>query len=775
MDKLISKYSDHPLRSWFIKQSLDFPVRTIIFSLLITLFTASGARFFIIDDDMLKILPKDLDSRVSWDLIQDEFGSTEVIFVAFGKEGKSIFNPGAMATLWDLTKALEGTNQVEEVISISSATRMDNIEGFMEIDDLQSERNLNQEEVDKIQGYLDKNPTIKKRFISEDNQYFLVTIQPYESGALNTFRDSITTISSPILNDYEIHYGGQAYLTGTMPELIRDDVVGLARIGVLIMTVILLANLRSIAGVTMVLMLIGLSLIAMIGVQGWVYHLTGSDRFLFTLANTSMPIILLTIANSDGVHVISKFFKELRLKKDSRKALASTMDSLLIPIFLTTITTIAAFATMTVSPIEPLFGYGIIIGAGIAWAWFLSSLLLPAVISLKKWDNNSIAIRRRSIFENIIKKLGKVVLTHPKYVFTVGVAFVIIGCTGLSKIIVDVNMVNFFEPGTEIRDSMDFLDEKMAGTVDIRVRAEGDMKNPEILSSMRKLQNIMEEDEKVSTSFSIANVVEQMHRTVMDDDPSYEVIPDDQDKVNNLFTMYSMSGDPDDFSSMVDYEYKIGLITAFSKVMSTIEIFDYVEKMNQEVMSLEASGLDLEFTGMIVILRDLVDMIVSSSILNIVFSLIIIGIIASIFFKRILWGLLAVVPLFSAVIINFGFMGYFGIELSHVTALLSSIIIGVGVDFSIHYISQFRRLSRTVESDKLSREVIDDVGYPIILDAGSNMGFGALLFSVFLPIQNIGGLMVFAMVSTSIGTLTVLAALSELLKHRLIEKEDALR
>lgn len=775
MYKLISKYSDHPLRSWFIKQSLDFPVRTIIFSLLITLFTASGARFFIIDDDMLKILPKDLDSRVSWDLIQDEFGSTEVIFVAFGKEGKSIFNPGAMATLWDLTKALEGTNQVEEVISISSASRMDNNDGFMEIDDLQSERNLNQKEVDRIQGYLDKNPTIKKRFISEDNQYFLITIQPYESGALNTFRDSITTISSPILNDYEIHYGGQAYLTGTMPELIRDDVVGLARIGVLIMTIILLANLRSIAGVTMVLMLIGLSLIAMIGVQGWVYHLTGSDRFLFTLANTSMPIILLTIANSDGVHVISKFFKELRVKKDSRKALASTMDSLLIPIFLTTITTIAAFATMTVSPIEPLFGYGIIIGAGIAWAWFLSSLLLPAVISLKKWDNNSIAIRRRSIFENIIKKLGKVVLTHPKYVFTVGVAFVIIGCTGLSKIIVDVNMVNFFEPGTEIRDSMDFLDEKMAGTVDIRVRAEGDMKNPEILSSMRKLQNIMEEDEKVSTSFSIANVVEQMHRTVMDDDPSYEVIPDNQDKVNNLFTMYSMSGDPDDFSSMVDYEYKIGLITAFSKVMSTIEIFDYVEKMNREVMSLEASGLDLEFTGMIVILRDLVDMIVSSSILNIVFSLIIIGIIASIFFKRILWGLLAVVPLFSAVIINFGFMGYFGIELSHVTALLSSIIIGVGVDFSIHYISQFRRLSRTVESDKLSREVIDDVGYPIILDAGSNMGFGALLFSVFLPIQNIGGLMVFAMVSTSIGTLTVLAALSELLKHRLIEKEDALR
>jgi predicted RND superfamily exporter protein len=163
-------------------------------------------------------------------------------------------------------------------------------------------------------------------------------------------------------------------------------------------------------------------------------------------------------------------------------------------------------------------------------------------------------------------------------------------------------------------------------------------------------------------------------------------------------------------------------------------------------------------------------MVIKSSIFSIIFSLIVIGIIASVFFKRILWGVLAVIPLTSAVIINFGFMGYFGIELSHITAILSSIIIGVGVDFAIHYIAQFRRLSRTIDKDKVSKEVIDDVGYAIILDAGSNMGFGALVFSSFIPIQYIGGLMVFAMVSTSLGTLTVLSALAELLKNKLIER-----
>jgi|TARA_Y100000310_G_scaffold138680_1_gene137703 predicted RND superfamily exporter protein len=257
----------------------------------------------------------------------------------------------------------------------------------------------------------------------------------------------------------------------------------------------------------------------------------------------------------------------------------------------------------------------------------------------------------------------------------------------------------------------------------------------------------------------------------MDDDPKYETIPDSRDKVNNLFTMYSMSADPDDFSSMVDYDHSVGLVTAFSTNLSTTETFEIVESSQRYIDKFFNNDLKVDFTGMIVITRDLINLLISSTIVSIIFSLIIIGIIASIFFRKILWGLLAVIPLTSAVLINFGFMGYFGIELSHVTAILSSIIIGVGVDFAIHYIAQFRRLSRTVSEKKLSREVVDDVGYPIILDAASNMGFGALLFSEFLPIQYIGGLMIFAMISTSLGTLTVLSALAELLKRKLIGRK----
>jgi hypothetical protein len=771
MTKTKFNYSHHPIRRFLIRQSLDHPKRTIILSIIFTILMASGLRFFTIDDDMLKMMPESLESRISWNNIQEEFGSTEVIFIAFGHEGEKIFQPDALATLWDLSEALNVSNWVDEVTSISTSSRMDNVDGFMEIDDLQLYRNLTYNEVNDIQLYLDKNEKIKKQLVSRNGDYLVAIVQPFDSIELVNFVAEIKSIADTILQDYDIHYGGQAYFTGIMPPMIREDVKGLMLAGMTILVIILLLNLRSVSAVGMVITVIMLSLAAMMGFMGWMLRMTGSDKFLFTLANTSMPIILLTIANSDGVHVMTKFFKEFREYKDTKKAVASTMDSLLIPIFLTSITTVAAFSAMTTSPLEPLVGYGFTIGAGILWAWILSSTLLPSLICLKQWNPNSKAVVTKSVFERTIEKLGKVVLTHPKYVFSTGLLIVIIGLLGLLKLSVDVDMMKFFKEGSELRNSMEFLGEKMNGTVDIRVRVEADMKEPETLENIVKLQDKLESFQQVRTSYSIANVVEQMHRTVMDDDPKYETIPDSRDKVNNLFTMYSMSADPDDFSSMVDFDYSVGLVTAFSTNLSTTETFEIVESSQRYIDKFFNNDLKVDFTGMIVITRDLINLLISSTIVSIIFSLIIIGIIASIFFRKILWGLLAVIPLTSAVLINFGFMGYFGIELSHVTAILSSIIIGVGVDFAIHYIAQFRRLSRTVSEKKLSREVVDDVGYPIILDAASNMGFGALLFSEFLPIQYIGGLMIFAMISTSLGTLTVLSALAELLKRKLIGRK----
>ena len=72
-----------------------------------------------------------------------------------------------------------------------------------------------------------------------------------------------------------------------------------------------------------------------------------------------------------------------------------------------------------------------------------------------------------------------------------------------------------------------------------------------------------------------------------------------------------------------------------------------------------------------------------------------------------------------------------------------------------------------INETTISQKVIGDVGYPILLDVFSNMGFSALIFSSLIPLVHMGGLMLLAMLSTSFGTLTILATIMEMTKNKL--------
>ena len=125
------------IKQWFVDQALINSRRTIILSILATLLIGSGIRFLIMDDDMMKMLPKELESKITWDAIQNEFGSTEVIFIAFGHQGQSVYKQKTLADLWVLSEKLGSLNTVDDISNISTATRIDQVDGFMEIDDLQ--------------------------------------------------------------------------------------------------------------------------------------------------------------------------------------------------------------------------------------------------------------------------------------------------------------------------------------------------------------------------------------------------------------------------------------------------------------------------------------------------------------------------------------------------------------------------------------------------------------------------------------------------------------
>ena len=758
------------MKPWLSQQVLTHPKRLIIVNVLFTILFAYGLKWLVIDDNIMNMLPKEIESRRVWEEVEAEFGSSEIMFIAFGNSGESIYHQESFKTVWDLTELIEKSPYVDEVISISTMNRMDSDDGFMEVDDLQPNRILSTEAIQDIKIYLDKNPDIKARVIGRSGDFMSVAVRPIDNE-VTLFTKDVLAVTDSLLTDYEVHYAGNSYITGVVPGIIQKDVSSLMGIGIIIMVIMLLANLRNISAVAMVLLIIMMSMVSMLGSMGWIFHLTGIEYFHFSMMNTSMPIVLLTIANSDGVHFITRFFREVRKKRNVNEAVTTSLNALFLPIFLTSLTTAVAFMTLISSPIKHMMGYGIAIAFGILWAWILSITILPSIIVLKKWDLNSAALSQSSYLERWIEKLGQKILMVPKRVLAFGAILVFIVSFGLWKVNVEVNVIKFFKPGNPIRVSSEFIDKELTGSMSLLFKATGDMKDPYVLNDMLLMQEKAESFPQSNTSISIADVIKSMHKVVMDDDPKFETIPETRGKVNNLFTMYSMSGDPDDFNSLVDYDYETGLITSLLNSISTKESVEMVAELESFIEENVTSDLEIKISGMVVFLRDFVDLVVRSSFMSIGLSIIIIFIIAWIFFGSVRWGLLSVIPLVSAIILNFGLMGHFEVHLSHMTALLTSIIIGVGVDFAIHYIAEFRRNARRGYSlEEVSVKTTEDVGYPILLDVASNMGFAALLFSALIPLNYMGGLMVFAMISTSLGTLTLLATIVEIFKKHLYNK-----
>ena len=760
------------MKNFIINQSLNHPKRTIFLSILLTIIISLGIRFVTIDDDLMKLIPEDIPSRQLWDEIEEDFGSTDFTYIAVGKKGEDALNPSLLSKLYDVSMALERLPEVEEVISLATQKKIVSDDGFMLVDDLIPSRQLSAENISDIRDYLADNELIKKRNLSENGEYINILIRPAANVVLADFATAITKITSPIFLDYEVHYGGTSYLSGEVPIIMMEDLTVLMRAAIILMILLLYVNLRSFPGLIMILLTIIFSAGAMMGSLGWLYYLSGnSSHYIFSLLNSSMPIIILTITNSYGVHVLTHFFRAMRENKDKKLAVRTTMDSLILPIFMAALTTIIAFLTLLFAPISPMMGYGVSISIGISWGFLLSTLFIPSLIMVFPWKENSRALNHKSIMEKVINRFSRHVLSYPRKYFTFGLLVVVASIYGITLINVEVNTMDFFKKDYSIRKSVDFLDEYMTGSMNLAMKIEGDLMDPKLLKQLDKLQTYIEEDPNVTLSISIVDIIKQMHRVVMDDDPLYETIPDSVAKVNNLFTLYSMSGDPDDFSSLIDYDYENALAMVQMKNISTKDIILMLADIERYIeKNIDTDAMHIELTGMMVFLKDFAALVTTSSIISIVSSIILIFFVAWFFFKHFSWGLVAILPLLGAVLLNFGLMGYFKINMNHVISLLTSIIIGVGVDFAVHYVARFRYFVRKdPTAEDISFKTAQDVGYPIALDVVSNLGFAALLFSVLRPLNYMGGLSLFAMFSSSFGTLILLATAIELFKKPLID------
>ncbi|MBN1595151.1 RND family transporter [candidate division FCPU426 bacterium] len=192
------------------------------------------------------------------------------------------------------------------------------------------------------------------------------------------------------------------------------------------------------------------------------------------------------------------------------------------------------------------------------------------------------------------------------------------------------------------------------------------------------------------------------------------------------------------------------------------DIIKYAQK------HIEPLGYTLETVGMAEMVLAVNDYIIKTQISSILLSLLFVFIVLTVYLRSWLSGMLGIVPLSISLLINFGIMGFFNIPLEIGTALVASVSIGIGIDYSIHFISgYYREKAQTADLETATQRTLVTTGKAILFNAVSvAVGFAILLFSAFSPLRFLGILVSMTMLTSSFASMTILPVLLNLFKPR---------
>jgi predicted RND superfamily exporter protein len=170
-------------------------------------------------------------------------------------------------------------------------------------------------------------------------------------------------------------------------------------------------------------------------------------------------------------------------------------------------------------------------------------------------------------------------------------------------------------------------------------------------------------------------------------------------------------------------------------------------------------------SGMLSIIERLTVSLERSQLQSILIAAVVVFVFLTVQFKSIKMGLVVLSPILLIILINFGIMGCFNIPLDYATMLVGSILIGIGIDYAIHFSSRYRAEVRKTGNEKLSIEkTLKTTGSAILINALTvALGFFVLVFGNFVPVKREGWMIGVLMILSACAALIFLPSLLLLL------------
>lgn len=718
-----------------------------------------------INPDLESYVYEKMPSRVNTAMIEKIFGGDEMILVLF--ESDDVLKEELLARIKKINQEIKKLDGIAETLSLFDSKYIKGEDGAMVVENTIRRIPVTEDKREALRKEIRDNDLVYKILVTED---FTMTciIATLEPEAVD---DEIVAAIGKVLQDNpgpaKTYIGGLPYIKAHVAREMSREFRLLMIVGLGIMLVMLYLFFKEIRGVLLPFTVVLLSILFAMGLM----PLLGWQMSMITLL---LPIILIAIANDYGIHMVAKYqeYNTPGNKTGIETIARGIYTSLRTPILLTGITTIAGILCLLFHKMIPARQLGVVAAAGIGFALLLSLVFIPSALTVMGKSKPVLSEKpsKRKGVDRFLHYAGELVTAHPRRIVTASILVALLSAGGILLLKTDTNLENFFPPRHPVRVSSEIIDEKFGGSQNISILVEGDILDPVVMHRIDRYESELKKNPAAGNVMSIAGVIRQISKALNDEgDPYYDRIPDTRNGIAQYMELYLMSGEPEDLERLVDFDFRHAQVI--------IRINDGSSRALKSVLTdIEALQGDEEpgtrIGGYGLITSDLAELVVRGQGMSLAIALMVIFLILSLMFRSIRAGLIGAVPLALAMVILFGGMGYLGIRLDIATALLSSIMIGVGVDYTLHFLWRYREeRGAGIEPNRAVRKTLSTTGRGITFNAFSViLGFAALPFSLFSPIRYFGFLVMVSIFTCLVGALIIVPALILIFRPGFLEE-----
>ncbi len=589
---------------------------------------------------------------------------------------------------------------------VPHSNRVDSISNFQyteaEEDDLivrdmvKDAQSLSDDALAKIRLAVLAEPALNKRLISDRGHVTGINITMQMPAAeraeatplvVEFVRDMVTDFKNR-------HPGIDAYLTGMVMmdhaffEVASDDMTKLVPISFFLMMGLIALLVGGFFGTLVTLMIIIFSIFAAMGAGGYIgFPLTGMSA--------STPIIILTVAVANCVHLLVTFHHGMLLGEPRLQAMEESLRINVHPVFLASATTAIGFMTMNFSEVPPFGHLGTLVSIGVLVAFSLTVSFLPALMSL-------LPVKVRQTAQDdytTMSRLAEFVIAKRRRLLWVMSILSVVTVANLPRNELNDIFLYYFDTSIAFRADSDFMVENLSGvdsiSYSIQAGESGGISDPDFQRDVERFAEWLEAQPETIHVDRFTNVMKRLNKNMHGDNESYYRLPGDRDLAAQYLLLYEMS-----LPYGLDLNNQINVDKSSTKLTVSIDTISSQEMINLNKRALawtaanapsfaytESASVSLMFAN--IGQRNVYAMLFGTSI-----ALVLISGMLIIALRSLKLGFISLLPNLAPAAIGFGIWGIFVGEIGLSLSIVAGMTFGIVIDDTVHFLSKYLRARR---------------------------------------------------------------------------------